>query len=159
MVPNSYNGELAEKVMMLAMYEGALGNDSLESTMAVMADGGEQRWRPAIEVMHIAVNLNRFIAGYEIVPRLSKRADKLDRKYAANQDFERSRSNSQGNQSSGDEGDQVIESKSRGSREPRSISGKGSAASRGGSSTANYTKGGDPGVNERTPMFMFNGGK
>ena len=71
MVPNSSDGELAEKVMMLAMYEGARGNDSLESTMAVMADGREQRWRPAIEAIHIAVNIRRNIAGYEIVPRLS----------------------------------------------------------------------------------------
>ena len=56
---------------MLAMYEGAPGNDSLESMMAVMADGSEQRWRHAIEAMHIAVNLKKYIAGYEIVPRLS----------------------------------------------------------------------------------------
>ena len=84
----------------------------------------------------------------------------MDRKYAANQDFERSRSNSQGNQSSGDEGGHEMEVKSKGSREPKNNSGKSSAASRGGGSSVDNTKGGgDPGDNERTPLFMFKGGK
>ena len=82
----------------------------------------------------------------------------MDRKYAANQDFVRSRSNSQGNQSSGDEGDQVMESKLRGSREPRSISGKGSAASRGGSITVDHTKADDFMISGRAPIFIFKGG-
>ena len=49
--------EMADKVLMLAMFEGALGNDSLETTMKVLADGGEQRWTPAIEVLHIAISM------------------------------------------------------------------------------------------------------
>ena len=74
--------------MMLAMFEGAQGNDSLESLQGVLADGEERRWAPPLEALHLSLYLQRVVKGFEMIPQLSEREDRMDEKYAANKDFD-----------------------------------------------------------------------